>query len=572
MDSASLRDLTWNELVQRLRALNDRNEEEDAARLVHELHVHQVELEMQNRELREAQQRLELSRDRYAELYDRAPVGYATLDASAAILEINLTGAALLGRERENLIGLPFVASARVKSAGAFFAHVQECARGRSSVTDIEIETAKGQFVLQLTTTPNLAADGRFEGCRMTMNDVTERRRAEMEKQALLDSERRARAEADSANQMKDQFLAIVSHELRTPLNAILGWTQILDGRTGDQELLARGLSVMHRNGEALARIVDDVLDVSRIVSGKLRVEMKRANLEEIVRVVIEQARTAADDKRITLRASIAPDCGVSADAQRMQQVVSNLLWNAIKFTSEGGTIEVTLERREGGFRLTVRDDGCGIDGADLPHIFEHFRQADSSTTRSHSGLGLGLAIARHIVEAHGGKIEGRSEGRGQGATFTVDLPGRAISGPPPPRQRPFGAHALRAGSSVTGTRVLCVDDEHEALELAALMLGTLGAEVRTAASVDEAIDLLPSFTPDVIVSDLAMPDRDGYDLIEYVRGLQPPASEIPAIALSAYASANEVDRALRAGFTRHVAKPVDAEVLASIISALVPG
>jgi CheY-like chemotaxis protein len=299
---------------------------------------------------------------------------------------------------------------------------------------------------------------------------------------------------------------------------------------------------------------------------------MKKANLEEIVRGVLEQARTAVDAKRITLRASIAPDCGVSADAQRMQQVVSNVLWNAIKFTGEGGSVDVTLERRDGAFRLTVSDNGCGIEGADLPHIFEHFRQADSSTTRSHSGLGLGLAIARHIVEAHGGKIEARSEGRGQGATFTVDLPGRPFSGPPPPRQRPLGAHALRAQGSVTGTRVLCVDDEHDALELAALMLGSLGAEVRTARSVDEAIDLLPSFTPDVIVSDLAMPERDGFDLIQYVRALQPPASEIPAIALTAYASAYDVDRALRAGFTRHVAKPVDAEELASIISALVPG
>jgi signal transduction histidine kinase len=571
MESESLSELSWSQLVQRLRTLEDRNAEEE--RVVHDLHVHQVELEMQNRELREAQQRLEASRARYAELYDQAPIGYLTLDESATIVEINLTGALLLGRERENLIGAPFVATAGVRNPGAFFAHLRECASGRASTADIEIATPKGPLAVQLTTKANIGAGGRVHGCRMSMSDVTERRRSESEKLALLENERRARAEADTANQMKDQFLGIVSHELRTPLNAILGWTQILGARSGEPDLFPRGLAVMQRNGELLARIVDDILDVSRIVSGKLRIVMKKIALDETVTSALEQARAAAESKRITMRSNIAPNCKVTGDAQRLQQVVSNLLSNAIKFTKDEGHVDVTLERNGNGFRITVRDDGCGIDPGDLPHVFEHFRQSDSSTTRTHAGLGLGLAIAHHIVEAHGGTIEGESYGRGRGATFTVTLPSRPYSIPPSGTDAAGAAvrSEAREQGSVAGIRVLWVDDEKDGLEVAALMLGTLGAEVRTATSVDEAIGTLSSFMPDVIVSDIAMPDQDGYDLIRHVRALPPPASELPAIAVTAYARADDADRAVRAGFTCHLAKPVDAEVLADVISTLVP-
>jgi PAS domain S-box-containing protein len=564
---SGLEELSWEELVDRLRALQERAAATDtgqnAARLVHELHVHQIELEMQNRELREAQQRIELSRARYAELYDRAPVGYVTMDPKGVILEINLTAAALFGREREQLVGLPFIAAANIMNPPAFFAHLRECAVNEKTARDVELEASRGKRVLRLTTTPNIAGGRQVVGFRTMIADVSEHRRAEADR-AQLEDERHARAEADAANRMKDQFLGIVSHELRSPLSAILGWANLMSARSSEPELLVRGLQVMRRNGQALARIVDDILDVSRIVSGKLHIELKKTDAHEVVQTALELARAAARKKNIELRESIQRNSLVVGDAVRLQQVVSNLLSNALKFTRDGGHVEVSLGRHDGNVRLTVRDDGVGIDAADLPHVFEHFRQADSSATRSHAGLGLGLAIARHIVEAHGGTIEAHSDGRGRGALFTVDLPTRvaSTSSAPPPR------HAPRP---IAGIKVLYVDDEPDALELAALTLGAQGAEVRTASSVDAAIELLSSFTPDVVVSDIAMPDLDGYDFIRRLREMPLPWSDIPAVALTAYARATDAERALRAGFTRHLAKPVEPDALAGVISTIVP-
>jgi len=565
----SLGNLSWRELVEELRALR-RSERGDLAPhdfvgVLHELQVHQVELEMQNRELREVQDRLEASRARYAELYDRAPIGYATLDRYGVIVEINLTGAALLGRDRDQLVGLPFAAVA-AQDAQSFLNHLRFSAQsGAATTVDVEVKRGVRKLVLQLTTTPDFSQDQGVVGYRTMMSDVTERRRIEAAND-LLEDERRAREAADAENHMKDQFLGIVSHELRTPLNAMMGWTQILSRHMGEPELIARGLQVMQRNGQALARIVDDILDVSRIVSGKLRVEMKKTDMREVVQGALDQVRPLAQGKRITIRESLAGRCFVRGDGLRLQQVVSNLLSNAVKFTREVGCVEVNLEQGDAGVRLIVRDNGCGIDAGELPYIFEHFRQADSSTTRAHPGLGLGLAIARHIVNAHGGTIEAQSEGRGRGAAFTVQLPpGQPLSSPPPPhRDRPTGH------GDITGKKVLCVDDDRDALELIGVILGSFGAVVRTAATVDGAIAQLSSFLPDVIVSDLAMPERDGYEFIQRLRAMSPPLSNIPTIALTAYARVDDAGRTLSAGFKRHLPKPVDPDMLADAISALV--
>jgi PAS domain S-box-containing protein len=565
----SLRDLSWQELVDRLHKLQQRPDssptERDAQTLAHELRVHQVELEMQNRELREAQQRLEFSRARYADLYDRAPVGYATLDPHGTILEINLTGAALMGRERDRLVGVPFAIVARVHDKSLFYAHLDWAKHRGAATGDIDVVIASaGNRILQLTSKPIMGTKNELTGFRTTMIDVTELRLAEADR-ALLAVERRARAEADSANQMKDQFLGIVSHELRTPLNAIVGWTNILWARTADAELVARGLSVLQRNGQALARIVGDILDVSRIVNGKLDILQKKMDLVGVVQGAIDDAKAPAQTKHITMTQNLVQHCRVMGDEMRLQQVVYNLLSNALKFTPEGGHIDVTLEGEEERARLVVRDDGCGIDESDLPCVFEHFRQADSSTTRVHGGLGLGLAIARHIVQAHGGTIEAKSEGRGHGATLTVLLPRRPMSStsPPPP--------SVPSRRSIAGVRVLYVDDEVDALELMDLTLSSLGAIVRTARSVDVAIHTLSRFIPDVIVSDIAMPGRDGYDFVRQVRNMPVPLSDVPAIALSAYARADDAERALRAGFTRHLAKPLELEKMAEAIAGLVP-
>jgi CheY-like chemotaxis protein len=380
----------------------------------------------------------------------------------------------------------------------------------------------------------------------------------------LKDLEARSQ-DLGKANRMKDEFLAMVSHELRTPLSALMGWCQILVSRADEPGLVARGLQAMRRNGEALRRLVDDILDVSRIITGKLKVDLQRTELEQVVRASLELARPAAASKGVRLEASFAQDCVVLGDAQRLQQVVDNLLSNAVKFTLAHGRVEVILERRGGEASLTVRDDGCGISPGDLPHVFDRFRQADCSSTRNPSGLGLGLAIARHIVEAHGGRITARSDGPGRGATFSVDLPAKPLSIPPMPPLRPRGGR----GQSLVGRRLLFVDDEPDALECIAIALGAMGAKVRTATSVDEAMELLGTFAPDAIVSDIAMPRRDGYDLIRGIRSLPSPLCLIPTIALTAQARADDARRALRAGFARHLAKPVDSDVLAHVIATL---
>ena len=385
--------------------------------------------------------------------------------------------------------------------------------------------------------------------------------RLEGQNRALRD----ARAESERANRMKDEFLGIVSHELRTPLSALVGWCHILTSRVDEPGLVERGVQALRRNTDALRRLVDDILDVSRIISGKLSVEMHRTEMEQVVRASLDLARTAAEAKGVRLEISIAPDCIVMGDSQRLQQVVWNLLSNAMKFTAAGGSVDVALERRGAVTRLTVRDDGCGIDPGDLPHVFERFRQAAWSSTRAHSGLGLGLAIARHIVEAHGGRIAAESEGYGQGATFTVDLPAKPLSIPPPGLPRPHPAR-----DALAGRRVLFVDDEPDTLEVTALALGALGAEVRTATSVDEAMTVLASFAPHAIVSDVAMPRRDGYDLIRDVRSMPAPLSGVPTIALTAHARPDDAARALRAGFISHLAKPVDTDVLADVIATVV--
>jgi PAS domain S-box-containing protein len=540
--------------------------------LVHELRFHQLELEMQNRELREAQSRLEASRARYQELYDQAPVGYVTLDPRGCIAEINLTGAALLGRERETMIGAPLAAVAAFRDSNAFFRHIQSVFRdGRRAQIDLELVGSTGLLTAQFTSSPRVAEEGAVLQCLTTMIDVSDRRRIEDEKQSLLEREQRVRSSAEAANRMKDQFLGIVSHELRTPLTALLGWTRILRLRPQEPALAARGLEVMQRNGESLARIVDDLLDVSRIISGKLSIEMTKFDLEPAVRGSLDLLRDAAAAKGITVTESVAVDCITTGDSERLQQVIWNLLSNAIKFTPAGGHIAVTLERLASAARLTVQDDGRGIDPETLPHVFERFRQADSSSTRQHGGLGLGLAIARHIVEAHGGRIRAESEGKGRGATFTVDLPLRPPSIHPPPF-RAIPASEKAEPSRLQNTKILIVDDDVDALEMMAEVLALWGATVKTAASARAALEIIASFLPDALVSDLSMPEESGLDLVARLRALQPPLSQIPAIAVSAHTREEDVREALDGGFTRHLGKPIDLETLAETISAVVGG
>ena len=374
-----------------------------------------------------------------------------------------------------------------------------------------------------------------------------------------------ARTEAEASNRAKDEFIAMISHELRTPLGAILIWTQLLRNEQLDEAATARALGMIERSTKTLAQLIDDLLDVSRIIAGKLRIEPRPVDLPAVVDSALAAAQLPAEGKNIRIdyvvEAALEP---VSGDPGRLQQVIGNLLANAIKFTSEGGRVEVKLSRSRTNARLVVSDTGIGIDPAFLPYIFERFRQADSTSTRTQKGLGLGLAITRHLVELHGGSIEASSPGDGQGATFTVTLP--LLLNP--------GRAALERGeaSSATldGLRILLVDDEDDAREAMAVLLRQAGADVVAVASAPQALAALEREKPDVLLSDIAMPGEDGYALIAKVRSLpEEQGGRIAAAALTAYATAEDRARVLRAGYHGHFAKPIEPATLVSAVAAL---
>jgi len=380
----------------------------------------------------------------------------------------------------------------------------------------------------------------------------------------------------NEASRLKDEFLATLSHELRTPLNAIMGYAQMLGMGTLSVERQANAIAVLTRNADALKQIIEDVLDVSRITSGKLRLQVRALDLAEIVLNAVATVQPAADARGVTLETSIDPEgAAVSGDPDRLQQVVWNLLSNAVKFTPQGGTVQLRLGRADGAVQIVVRDDGQGIEPAFLPYIFERFRQADSRFTREHGGLGLGLAIVRELTELHGGTVSASSDGPGTGATFTVRFPPLALGRPPaaePASASPAREEKLRIlPRRLAGARILAVDNEDDALELLRLALESAGAEVTTATSAPAALDLLRTGTFDALVTDIGMPRMDGLELIRTVRRILPgPANRIPAAALTAYARSEDRIAALASGFQMHVPKPVDPTELVVAVAALI--
>lgn len=403
--------------------------------------------------------------------------------------------------------------------------------------------------------------------------DVTDRKRAEAEKELLLSSERAARSEAERASRMKDEFLATLSHELRTPLNAILGWSQILNRQSNSPEATANGLQVIERNARAQAQIIDDLLDMSRIISGRVRLDVQRVNVAPIVEAAIDAQRPAADAKGIRMQSVLDPLAGpVSGDPGRLQQIFWNLIGNAVKFTPKGGRVQIVLERVNSHLEISVIDNGEGIRPEFLPNVFDRFRQADPTTTRKHGGLGLGLAIVKQLVELHGGTVKVKSAGEGKGATFTISLPVIVLhTEPESSRRHPTSAAAPStyetACEDLKGVRILVIDDEPDARALLHRLLEDCSAVVTTAASADEAIDRLREAAIDVIVSDIGMPGEDGYSLISRVREID-SRPRIPAVALTAYARSEDRTRSILAGFDMHIAKPVEpAELIATVAS-----
>jgi len=400
--------------------------------------------------------------------------------------------------------------------------------------------------------------------------DVSERKLAEGERERLLAREQEARAEAEAANRAKDEFLALVSHELRTPLNSIVGWVDILLANPDRNDAhIARALEVIKRNAGLQARIIEDILDVSRIVTGKLQLDSRPVELPAIIQAAIAAVQLAADEKQVRLRQVLDRSTGpVSGDPHRLQQIVWNLLSNAIKFTPAGGEVEISLKRTDCNAQVTVSDDGEGIRAEFLPRIFDRFSQADSSTTRRYGGLGLGLAIVRHLVELHGGKVEAYSAGAKLGAVFTVTLPCEPAQVESPVAQGvsdDYGGSAL----PLAGLRILIVDDDLDSREVLAALLALRAAEVRSAGSVREALEALAEWNPDVLISDIGMPGEDGYDLIREVRLRSvEEGGRIPAIALTGYAAVQDAERALSAGYQSHLSKPIEPSRLVSVIAS----
>jgi signal transduction histidine kinase len=397
---------------------------------------------------------------------------------------------------------------------------------------------------------------------------------AEAEKSRLLEREQAARVDLERANRAKDEFIATVSHELRTPISAVLGWARLL--RTGklDASASGRAVEVIERSAAAQAQLVDDLLDVSRVERGELRLYVRPVDLLAVVEAAVEAVRPAASARGTSISVELDPAAGsVVGDPGRLQQVTWNLLSNAIKFTPHGGHVQVRLARSEGDAALTIRDDGVGIDPAFLPHVFERFRQADSSRTRAFGGLGLGLAIVRHLAEAHGGTVEATSEGAGKGASFTVRLPAGTRAATPAPHVRaiePIPAPAGRALVGLSGVEVLVVDDDGDSLELVREALAQAGAGVRTARSAKEAFAALREGVPAVLLSDIAMPEEDGYALIRRIRALAPEAGgRVRAAALTAFAFPEDKEQALRAGFDDFLAKPIAPWELVEAVAKL---
>jgi signal transduction histidine kinase/CheY-like chemotaxis protein len=398
---------------------------------------------------------------------------------------------------------------------------------------------------------------------------IAELRKSEEARGQLLLKAERAREDAEAANRIKDEFLATLSHELRTPLTSLRGWSSVLRESWRDESLLTQGLEAMDRNARVQAQLIDDLLDVSRIVSGKLNLDVRPLDLSLVIRTSINVVRPAAEAKGITLEYSSNPGIGaVSGDSARMQQIVWNLLSNAVKFTPRGGRISVRLEHDGSTASIIVRDTGQGIDPEFLPRVFDRFRQADSSTTRNFGGLGLGLAIVRHLVELHGGTIRAESHGIGEGSTFIASFPVLDRTELPTSLSGEFHASELL---SLIGLRVLLVDDEAEARQILSTVIQRKGAEVKACESTVEALQILIDWRPDVVMSDIAMPDEDGYSFIEKVRSLpREKGGETPAAALTAYARDEDRRKALAAGYQMHIAKPISSTQLVTTIAQLV--
>jgi PAS domain S-box-containing protein len=511
------------------------------------------------------------SEERFAKAFRASPHALIISRISdGLILEVNDSFVALSGYDHSESIG---------RNALALNLYVDPTDRQRMKqrmiehgrVRDFEFEMKRKSGEARLVSFSAESLELHGEHCWLTIgHDITEQRRVEKEREQLFLQERAARGEAEAANRMKDEFLATISHELRTPLTAIVGWAHMLNAGSLPPDQARHATEVVEQSAKAQARLIDAILDTSRNITGTLTLDIRPVEINRIFQAAVDVIRQVAEAKDINLQVGIE-DRGsmVNGDANRLQQVITNLLSNAVKFTNEHGNIDARLRRRQDKIEISVSDDGIGIEAHFLPHVFDRFRQADSSSTRRFGGLGLGLAIVRNLVEMHGGTVSAESQGSDRGATFTIRVP--VASPPRPPGRRADATNHIDAMSGrLQGMLLLVVEDDADTLEMLKALLESSGAAVVTAATVREALQALELWRPDVLISDLAMPGEDGYDLMRQVRSRSVRlGGNIPAVALSAYTTIEDRRRALTAGFQMHVPKPVAFEELVAAISNL---
>jgi PAS domain S-box-containing protein len=513
-------------------------------------------------------------------IYATAPVGLCFLDSDLRFLRINDLLAEFDGKSVEEHLGRTVREAAPevADKAEPVLRRVIETGEPALNVEESVVTAAQPGVVRHFISSyyPIKNGDGRALGVNVVVMDITQIKKIEEELARLLRQEKAAHEEAQAANRMKDEFLATVSHELRTPLTSILGWARILTGRRLTEAQARHALEVIAQSAQSQSQLIEDILDTSRIIAGSFKLDTQSVVIEHIFHAAVDVIRPSAEAKGVFLSAVVdEPDGVVLGDANRLQQAIWNLLSNAVKFTGECGRIEARLGRAEGQIEIAVKDTGIGIESGFLPHVFDRFRQADSTSTREHGGLGIGLAIVRHIVEMHGGGVSASSPGTGQGATFRIRLPMISALRPEGLETEPAPApeierKVLNESHRLDEVRVLLVEDNPETLDMLKVIFEESGAEVIAGTSVDEALDALDRFRPDVLVSDISMLDRDGYDLVREVRARAPERSgKIPAVALTAYVRAEDRVRVLSAGFQMHVAKPIDPDDLITAVASL---
>lgn len=526
--------------------------------------------------MREAEEARRETEQRYELLFESSslPTWICDLE-SFEFLAVNQAAVRQYGYSREEFLAMSIRDIQLVEDVSAKESYVSRIPDAVANASEWRHKTKNGTIIVVEVIWHELLYGGR-RAALVLANDITGRKRAEEGREQLLDKEQKAREEAEAANHAKDEFLATVSHELRAPLNAMLGWAQILRSTRVDDKTLAHAIEIIERSARTQSRLIEDLLDTARIVSGKLRLDIQPVDLTSLIENAVEVLRPASEAKQIDIQLKLSAGREViTGDPDRLQQVVWNLLSNAIKFTPKGGRAEVRLERVDPHVRMTVSDTGRGISPEYLPFIFDRFHQADSSSTRRSTGLGLGLSLVRHLVELHGGSVYARSPGEGQGASFIINLPLRAVLPQANDGERPvFGGVGVLGAPSLEGVWALVVDDEDDARELVATLLQQCGASVTAVASAHEALAVLAADEhgrrPDVVVSDVSMPEVDGYELMRRVRELPPEmGGRIPAVALTAFGRSVDRIRALSAGFQMHMPKPVEPAELATVVASL---